>query len=219
MFYECNSLKYLNLYFFQVTENNNKAINDIFYGVPSNTTFCIKDNETKNYFLSFNKSYIFSDTCYNESNTNSDLVNNEHLEEINTDKNNISYSELSSYINIYSSEKIVSTYIIAEEEEENLIYTSSYKENFIFQTTTQNKELEISDDKKDVIQNITNTDVHNLISENILSENLISSSYNVFDSLMALSVSSGLSISFSLIPQISGLSVDILIASGSSKLI
>ena len=92
--------------------------------------------------LSSDNTFICPDSCYNENNIISNLTNNEYSGEINSDQIYNNNSELTyydinqtSYINNYSSEKTVSTYL-TEKEEQNIIYTTSYTESSSPQTTT-----------------------------------------------------------------------------------
>ena len=76
IFKDCSSLKYMNLYSFQL---NQTVINTIYFeNIESNVKICIKDTDTQKYVLAKNDKIIFicSDTCYNESNTKSDIYNN-----------------------------------------------------------------------------------------------------------------------------------------------
>ena len=72
MFSMCTEIKYLNLYSFKI--NSSVDFYNIFFGIPNNATYCINDEETKNYLLGndkysncseefFNTKY--SDTCLN----------------------------------------------------------------------------------------------------------------------------------------------------------
>ena len=97
MFYKCDFLEYLNLYSFLYENKSQSLIDDLFYYVPNNTIFCVKDDETKKYFISKNKILKCFDIGYNEHNTKNDIINSKLNEEfelyfVNINNSNISYS-------------------------------------------------------------------------------------------------------------------------------
>ena len=61
MFSGCNSLKYLNLYSFQIDSSVNYE--NIFEGLSPNVIFCIVDESTKNLILSSDQISFCSDSC------------------------------------------------------------------------------------------------------------------------------------------------------------
>ena len=78
MFYECKSLQYLDIKKFVL--NNGVSKNKAFYLVPDLTRYCIEESEQGINLINSTKNIICSDTCYNETSTIIDRVNNKCVE-------------------------------------------------------------------------------------------------------------------------------------------
>ena len=152
MFYKCDSLKYLNLYSFIYENKSQVIIDDLFYFVPNNTIYCIKDNDTKNYFSSKNKILDCIDLSYN-----SDYNKDSYILYSNDTSKNIILIIVDNNTNISNLifDNILSNYQAGEGKDIVIKGT----ENNVYQVTSQKNELELLKNRSNNIHNLSIVDL------------------------------------------------------------